>query len=152
MLTLFKSIVLSRFDYGSQLWSAFLIKHITQLEKIQRSFTKHITGMNDMPYHERLKSLGLHSLQRRRERYCIIYIWKIIEGLAPNFSNQSQVHFLDVEAGHASFPMSMYVALVLCPIIVLDGDQSVYSIFYQCIYVQFPRVQFLDLRLNLIYS
>ena len=87
MLTLFKSIVLSRLDYGSQLWSPFLIKHVTQLEKIQWSFTKHITGMNDMPYHERLKSLGLYSLQRRRERYCIIYIWKIIEGLAPNFSN-----------------------------------------------------------------
>ena len=34
MLTLFKSIVLSRLDYGSQLWSTFLIKHITQLEKI----------------------------------------------------------------------------------------------------------------------
>ena len=87
MLTLFKSFVLSRLDYGSQLWSPFLIKHITQLEKIQRSFTKHIIGMNDMPYHERLKSLGLYSLQRRRERYCIIYIWKIIEGLAPNFLN-----------------------------------------------------------------
>ena len=84
VLTLFKSIVLSRLDYGSQLWSPF---HITQLEKIQRSFSKHITGMNDMPYHERLKRLGLYSLQRRRERYCIIYIWKIIEGLAPNFSN-----------------------------------------------------------------
>ena len=40
MLTLFKSIVLPRLDYGSQLWSPFLIKHITQLEKIQqRSFT-----------------------------------------------------------------------------------------------------------------
>ena len=86
MLTLFKSIVLSRLDYGSQLWSPFLIKHITQLEKVQRSFSKHITGMNYMPYHERLKSLGLFSLQRRRGRYCIIYIWKIIEGLAPNFS------------------------------------------------------------------
>ena len=41
MLTLFKSIVLSRLDYGSQLNSPFLIKHITLLEKIQRSFTKH---------------------------------------------------------------------------------------------------------------
>ena len=87
MLTLFKSIVLSRIDYGSQLWSPFLIKHITQLVKIQQSFTIHITGMNDMSYHERLKSLGLYSLQRRRERYCIIYIWKIVEGLVPNFSN-----------------------------------------------------------------
>ena len=34
-----------------------------------------------------LKSLGFYSLQRRKERYCIIYIWKIIEGLAPNLSN-----------------------------------------------------------------
>ena len=58
----------------------------TQLEKI-RSFTKHITGMNGMPYHERLKSIVLYSLQRRRERYCIMHIWKIIEDLAPNFSN-----------------------------------------------------------------
>ena len=40
-----------------------------------------------MPYHERLKSLGLYSLQRRRERYCIIYIWKIIEDLTAIFSN-----------------------------------------------------------------
>ena len=40
-----------------------------------------------MLYHERLMSLGLYSLQRKRERYWIIYIWKIIEGLATNFSN-----------------------------------------------------------------
>ena len=87
MLTLFRSSVLSRLDYGSELWSPFLIKHITQLEKIQWSFTKHITGINDMPYHEWLKSIGLYSLKRRRDRYCIIYIWKNFEGLAPNFSN-----------------------------------------------------------------
>ena len=73
MLTLFKSIVLLRLDYSSQLWSLILIKHITKLENIHRSFTKHITGMNNMPYHERLFRLRLYSLQGRRERYCIIY-------------------------------------------------------------------------------
>ena len=66
ILTMFKSIVLSRLDYGSQLWSPFLIKHITQLEKLQRSFTKHLTGMNDMPNHERLKSLGLSAEKKRK--------------------------------------------------------------------------------------
>ena len=45
MMTLFKSLVLPRLDYGSQLWSPHLVKHIDKLEKIQRSFTKHITGM-----------------------------------------------------------------------------------------------------------
>ena len=72
MLTLFKSSVLSRLDYGSQLWSPFLIKHITKLEKIQRSFTKHITGMNDMPYHERLKNPITSTLSGRRGRSCVI--------------------------------------------------------------------------------
>ena len=45
IITLFKSIVPSRLDYGSQLWLPFLIKHITQLEKMQRSLSKHITRM-----------------------------------------------------------------------------------------------------------
>ena len=40
-----------------------------------------------MPYYKRLMSVGLYSLQRRREKYCIIYIWKIIECLTTNFSN-----------------------------------------------------------------
>ena len=40
-----------------------------------------------LDYSDRLVFLKLHSLQRRRERYCIIYVWKIIEGLVPNFSN-----------------------------------------------------------------
>ena len=86
MLTLFKSLVLPRLDYGSQLWSPHFVKHIDKLEKIQRSFNKHITGMQSLEYSEWLVYLKLYSLQRRRERYCIIYVWKIIEGLVPNFS------------------------------------------------------------------
>ena len=31
MITLFKSLVLPRLDYGSQLWSPHLVKHIDQL-------------------------------------------------------------------------------------------------------------------------
>ena len=42
--------------------------------------------MQSIEYSERLVSLKLSSLQRRRERYCNIYVWKIIEGLVPNFS------------------------------------------------------------------
>ena len=38
-----------------------------------------------MSYRDRLKKLQLYSLERRRERYVIIYIWKILEGLVPNF-------------------------------------------------------------------
>ena len=86
MLTLFKSIVLSRIDYASQLWSPYKKSYICVLEKIQRSFTKYIAGYQNLPYSERLKSLRLYSLQRRRDRYLVIYMWKIAEGLAPNLS------------------------------------------------------------------
>ena len=86
MMTLFKSLVLSRLDYASQLWSPHLLKSIYLIEKVQRSFTKHITGIKNKPYDERLKLLNLYSVQRRRDRYQIIYLWKIIEGLVPNIS------------------------------------------------------------------
>ena len=41
MMTLFKSLMLSRLDYGSQLWSLTKIHHIIMIEKIQKAFTKH---------------------------------------------------------------------------------------------------------------
>ena len=37
-----------------------------------------------MNYWERLKKLKLLSLQRSRERYCIIQVWKILNNHAPN--------------------------------------------------------------------
>ena len=86
MMTLLKSLVLSRLDYASQLWSPHLLKSVYLLEKVQRSFTKHIAGMHTMSYEERLKHLNLYSIQRRRDRYQIIYLWKIIEKIVPNLS------------------------------------------------------------------
>ena len=53
-------------------------------EKVQRSFTRLIPGMAGLSYTERLTVLKLYSLQRRRERYIIIYVWKIFQGLVPN--------------------------------------------------------------------
>ena len=41
----------------------------------------------DLDYWSRLKKLKLFSLQRRRERFIIIHMWKILRGLAPNDLN-----------------------------------------------------------------
>ncbi len=95
MLTLFKSLVLSRLDNGSQLWTPYMQKDIDLLENIQRSFTKHVTGMHDLPYKDRLTKLRLYSLQRRRERYQIIYAWKILENKVPNLTNPIIVVYSD---------------------------------------------------------
>ena len=84
MLTLFKALVMSRLVYGFQLWFPYLIKHINMVEIVQRSFTRFISGVAGLSYTERLTVLKLYSLQRRRERYIIIYVWKILEGLVLN--------------------------------------------------------------------
>ena len=50
--------------------------------------------MRDLSYPERLQALKLYSLQRR-ERYCIILIWKIIENKSQNLSDPILCNFSD---------------------------------------------------------
>ena len=83
------------FGLWIQLWSPFQVKSINALERVQRVFTKHIDGMHNLSYAERLKSLGIYSLQRRRDRYMAIYMWKILERKVPNFSPPIQCHISD---------------------------------------------------------
>ena len=92
MLTLFKSLILPRIEYCCILTSPYKIGEIADIEGIQRSFTAQITSVKHLDYWKRLKHLNMYSLERRRERYMIIYTWKILEGLVPNFvSNSSKI-------------------------------------------------------------
>ena len=86
MLTTWKSLVLPILDYCSQLWSPQKKGEIQQIEDIQRSFTRKIHSHGRESYWERLSNLHLYSLERRRERYKIIYVWKALEGMVPNFT------------------------------------------------------------------
>ena len=87
MKTLWKSLVLPILDYCSQLWCPINPGHIQKLEAIQQSFTRKIKLGEKFDYWDRLSHLRMYSLQRHRERYRIIYIWKILEGLVPNISH-----------------------------------------------------------------
>ena len=84
MMTLWKSLVLPILDYCSQLWSPSKTGQIQEIENIQKSFTRKIRSQNCHNYWERLNSLKLYSLQRRRERYRILYVWKILQNIVPN--------------------------------------------------------------------
>ena len=85
MLTLWRSLVVPVLDYCCQLWSPAVLGQIQKLEKVQASFFKKFAGMARLTYWQQLEALKAYSLQRRRERYAIIYIWKALEGLVPNF-------------------------------------------------------------------
>ena len=87
MITLFNSMVRSSLEYSCPVWNPATILEVEKLESIQRSFTSHINGCKDMSYWDRLKKLDLLSLQRRRERYVILQVWKIIHDVSPNDIN-----------------------------------------------------------------
>jgi len=80
MVEMFNSYIRSKLDYCSLVWSPHKREEIDKIEGIQRNFTSKIKGLEHMDYHERLKKLGLYSLERRRERFLIINAWQQLEG------------------------------------------------------------------------
>ena len=70
---------LLHWQYSCQLWNPWKAKDIEAIEAIQRTFAYKITEVQHLNYWERLHELKLYSLQRRRERYVIIYSWKITQ-------------------------------------------------------------------------
>ena len=87
LMTLYKSLIRSRLEFCCPLWNSSKIEDIIKLETIQRNYTSKIDGYSDFTYWDRLKGLRLMSLQRRRERYTLLHLFKIQNNLAPNDVN-----------------------------------------------------------------
>ena len=51
------------------------------LEKVQRRATKMVNGLNDLTYEQRLRRLGITTLETHRLRGDLIEAFKIIKGL-----------------------------------------------------------------------
>ena len=85
MKTIWKSLVQPKMDYCSQLWSPGDQESINKLEAVQRHFTSKVKGLEEMEYWERLSDLKLYSQERRRERYMIIFLWKLSQGMVNGY-------------------------------------------------------------------
>ena len=86
MLMLYKAIIRPHLEYGTILAYPTTIKESSRMEGVQRTFTSKIPSLQQYNYWNRLKKLKIFSLDRRRERFTIIYVWKIIENLTENLS------------------------------------------------------------------
>ena len=91
MLTLLKSHVQPKLDYCSQLWSPADQSSINKLEAVQHHLVDRIkdSRLSSLNYWDKLKQLHLYSQERRRERYMVIFLWKISQGLVSGYD----VHF-----------------------------------------------------------
>ena len=87
IMHLLKSLVQPHLDYCSQLWSPSSQHLINQLEGVQKSLITKIwdNQLKQMDYWDKLQHLRLYSQERRRERYQVIFIWKISQGLVSGY-------------------------------------------------------------------
>lgn len=80
-LVLYKSLVRPHLEYGSNIWSVIYKKELIALENVQRRATKLVHIISHLSYSERLKHLGLPSLQYRRLRADMVETYRILQGI-----------------------------------------------------------------------
>jgi hypothetical protein len=81
LIKLFNTFVRPILEYNSPVWSPHMAKDITVIERVQKHFTKNLQGLNNLPYMQRLAILKQPTLESRRSRADLIYLFKILSGL-----------------------------------------------------------------------
>ena len=88
MKTIWNSLVQPKLDYCSQFWSPSDQDSINRIESVQKHFLSKLEGLSCKDYWEKLKICKIYSQERRRERYMVIFLWKISQGLVQGYSIQ----------------------------------------------------------------
>ncbi len=85
---LYKSLVRPHLEYATPVWSPLLKKDRVAIENVQRRASRLLQVYANKEYQERLRSLGLPSLEYRRERADLVQVYKIFNGIRQNLTKK----------------------------------------------------------------
>ena len=80
-VTSFKTLVRPHLEYASPTWSLLYKKDKIAIENVQRRAIRLVNCLKHMDYSERLKALGLPTLEYRRERADMVEVYKILHDI-----------------------------------------------------------------------
>jgi len=80
IVPLYKAVVRSHLEFCVQAWRPYLVKDIALLEAVQRRATRCIEGMRGVAYEDRLRRLGLQTLETRRLRGDLVEMFRMYKG------------------------------------------------------------------------